>query len=184
MLHRFARRCWSSSLVGLVVSAALRWLLRPNRCARWSAVILATRWQCAYGNARDAGVFARLKKREKPAPTIPCGFVLMYCLICQSDAFSQGWNNQRTDPEGDKTRPRVVRRIGIQAAQTHCRRRAAAAEVVFWKALIVACILQQEPTTTGIPAHSCHQPTTGKQPYDDADRIAASTKQQWHACSH
>ena len=52
------------------------------------------------------------------------------------DASWEGWNTNAF-PEGDKTRG--VR--GIHDAQSRCRRRAAASEVVFWKASIVACIL-------------------------------------------
>ena len=73
----------------------------------------------------------------------------MYCLICQSEACCQGWNNQRTDPEGDKMRACVGR--GIHDAQSSVADGAAAKEVLFSKASIAVCILQQELLLKRIP---------------------------------
>ena len=52
-----ARRCRSAALLAFVVALFAVRFLRRNRCARWSAVLLAIRWQCARCNARDAGPF-------------------------------------------------------------------------------------------------------------------------------
>jgi hypothetical protein len=66
------------------------------------------------------------------------------------DASWEGWNNQRTNPEGDKF---IETRAcsGIHYAQSSVADGAAAKEVLFSKASIAVCILQQELLLKRIP---------------------------------
>ena len=126
--------------------------MRPKRWLRCSTMlsqyVIVRAVQCA----RDASAFlsnraswlASCKTLARPRP---CGFRTNVLPHLPVDASWEGWNNQRTDPEGDKTRG--VR--GIHDAQSSVADGAAAKEVLFSKASIAVCILQQELLLKRIP---------------------------------
>tara|TARA_B100000459_G_C8422060_1_gene133601 strand:+ start:169 stop:462 length:294 start_codon:yes stop_codon:yes gene_type:complete len=97
----------------------------------------------------------------------------MYCLICQSEACCQGWNLQRTDPEGDKIDARDAS-TWIEAAQTLCQTVQYSSGVVFSKASIAACFLPQRLLLKRLQGTAVTSPLLASSHNVDADRIAAS----------
>ena len=116
----------------------------------------------------------RSKSEKNPCRRGLCGFVLMYCLICQPTRLGKGWSSQRTDPEGGKNSTSCRASIWDSGGPNSLIRRAAASEVVFWKALIGACILQQERLLLASRGIAVISPLLASSHNSDADRIAAS----------